>query len=90
MEIPLWIILVPLAFVIVLTALFLFFNVFHLARYGVARRGTVPLILVYLVSYAFVLVIGFSALGSVLWTRTLPVGDLLPFSSSRGSSSFGL
>ncbi len=90
MEIPLWIILVPLAIVVALTALFLFFNVFHLARYGVAHRGTVPLILVYLVSYAFVLVVGVGALGSVLWTRTIPLGDLLPFSSSRGSPSFGL
>jgi len=89
MDIPLWILLVPLAFIAAFTALFLFFNVFHLARYGVVGRGAIALISVYIVSYLFVCMIGATALLDVRWTQTVSVKDILPFTGSS-SSSFGL
>lgn len=89
MDIPLWILLVPIAFVVAFTVLFLFFNVFHLARYGVVGRGAVGLILVYVVSYCFVLVLGTTALLDVSWSRTVNVRDVLPFTGG-GTTSFGL
>ncbi len=89
MDIPLWILLVPVGFVVAFTVLFLFFNVFHLARYGTVGRGAVALILVYVVSYCFVLVLGATALLDVSWSRTVNVRDILPFTGS-GTSSFGL
>jgi hypothetical protein len=89
MEIPLWIILLPLGVIVALAALFLFFNVFHLARYGVVGRGAVALIMVYLVSFVFVLFLGTSMLTEIDWTETAPVSAVVPF--TRGSSSsFGL
>ncbi len=89
MDIPLWVLLVPFAFIVAFTALFLFFNVFHLARYGVVGRGAIGLILVYLVSYLFVLVLGATALLDIQWTQTVTLSDILPFTGGS-SSSFGL
>lgn len=90
MEIPLWILLVPLALIIACTGLFLFFNIFHLARYGIVGRGAAALIVVYLVSYAFVLVLGLSALSEVDWMRTVSASSIIPFLRHASSSSFGL
>ena len=89
MDIPLWILLVPFTFVVAFTALFLFFNVFHLARYGVVGRGAIGLILVYLVSYLFVFVLGLTALLDIQWTQTVALSDILPFTGGS-SSPFGL
>lgn len=89
MDIPLWILLVPFAFIVAFTALFLFFNIFHLARYGVVGRGAIGLILVYIVSYLFVFVLGMTALLDVPWTQTVALRDILPFTIGS-SSSFGL
>jgi flagellar biosynthesis protein FlhB len=89
MDIPLWILLVPLAFIVAFTVLFLFFNVFHLVRYGVVGRGAVALTLVYIVSYLFVLVLGATALLDIPWTETVTLHDILPFTGGS-SSSFGL
>ncbi len=89
MDIPLWILLVPLAFIVAFTALFLFFNIFHLARYGVVGRGAIGLILVYVVSYLFVFVLGMTALLDIQWTETVTLRDILP-STGGSSSSFGL
>lgn len=89
MDIPLWILLVPLAFIVAFTALFLFFNIFHLARYGVVGRGAIALIFVYIVSYLFVLALGLTALLDVQWTQTVSLRDILPFTGGS-SSSFGL
>lgn len=88
MEIPLWIILLPLGVIVALAALFLFFNIFHLARYGIVGRGAAVLIVVYLVSFAFVLFLGAGLLLEIDWTETAPLSSILPFTG--GSSSFGL
>ncbi len=89
MEIPLWILLIPLAFVLAFTFLFLLFNIFHLAKYGIVGRGAIGLILVYIVSYCFILVVGATAILDVTWTQSVPIKNLLPFTSG-GSSSFGI
>lgn len=89
MEIPLWIILVPLGVIVALAALFLFFNVFHLARYGIVGRGAVAMILVYIVSFGFILFLGAGVLVEIDWTETVPISSILPFTGGS-SSSFGL
>jgi hypothetical protein len=89
MEIPLWIILLPLGVIIALAALFLFFNIFHLARYGIVGRGAAALIVVYIVSFGFVLFLGVGLLVEITWTETVPISSILPFTGGS-SSSFGL
>lgn len=90
MAIPLWVLLLPLALVVAFTALFLFFNVFHLARYGIAERGAGALIVVYVVSYAIVLVLGVGVLGNVVWSQTVPIRNLFPSFGSSPSTLFDL
>lgn len=89
MEIPLWIILLPLGVIVALAALFLFFNIFHLARYGIVGRGAVAMIIVYIVSFSFVLFLGAGVLVDIDWTETVPTSSILPFTGGS-SSSFGL
>ena len=89
MEIPLWVILVPLGATIALTALFLGFNVFHLARYGIKGRGATMMIGLYLVSYGFLLLIGAGMLLDVEWGSSVKVKDISPF-STNGSSNYNL
>jgi hypothetical protein len=89
MEIPLWIILIPLAAVVALSFLFLMFNVFHLARYGIKGRGASVLIALYLLGYAFVFVLGVGTLLDVQWKEAVGVKDLLPF-TWQSSTSYDL
>ncbi|MFA6018158.1 MAG: hypothetical protein WCT28_00775 [Patescibacteria group bacterium] len=91
MEIPLWIILVPFGMIVACTALFLFFNIFHLARYGVIGRGAVALIIVYILSFLFVLTLGTGLLLEIDWTSTVPISSIVPFiGNASQSSTFGL
>lgn len=89
MEIPLWIILIPLAAAVAMSFLFLVFNVFHLARYGIKGRGASVLIALYLLGYAFVFVLGVGTLLDVQWKDTVTTKDLLPF-TWQSSTSYGL
>ncbi len=89
MEIPLWILLIPFAVVVAFTLLFLFFNIYHLARYGIVGRGATGLILVYCVSYLFIVILGATALLNIRWTQTVSIQELLPFSGGS-PSSFGI
>lgn len=89
MEIPLWIILIPLAAAVAMSLLFLAFNIFHLARYGIKGRGASVLIALYVLGYAFVFVLGVGTLLDVRWKDTVTVKDLLPF-TWQSSTSYGL
>lgn len=89
MEIPLWIILIPLAATVAMSFLFLVFNVFHLARYGIKGRGASVLIALYLLGYAFVFILGVGTLLDVRWKDTVTAKDLLPF-TWQSSTSYGL
>ncbi len=89
MDIPLWVLLIPLAFIVAFTALFLFFNIFHLLRYGIVGRGAIGLVLVYVAGYLFVLTVGITALMGISWSETVTIHDLIPLSSAD-STSFGL
>ena len=89
MEIPLWILLIPFTIIIVCTAVFLFFNIFHLKRYGIKGHGATPLIILYLGSYAAVLMTGMFVLGSINWQQKVHLIDIVPF-IGKGTPSFGL
>ncbi len=86
--IPLSLLLIPYFFVVGVAAIFLFFNVFHLWRYGLEGTGTSLLILVYL--GLFVLVVGgtWAALSGFAWHESFSLNDILP--ATARSSSFGL
>lgn len=89
MEIPLWILLIPFTIIIACTAVFLFFNIFHLKRYGISGHGATPLIFLYLASYAAILITGMFVLESINWQQKVHLTDIVPF-VGKGTPSFGL
>jgi hypothetical protein len=87
--IPLIILLIPYLLTLLLASVFLFFNVFHLWRYGVEGVGTSLLIVTYIGLFALTLGGTLLALGGFAWFGTFSLADLLP-SSENSISSFGL
>lgn len=89
MTFPIWYILVPWSAILFFAALFLFFNVFHLLRYGIEPGKTYSIIGAYLGSFALIL------LGSAVlflqfdWKYEVSPSDLLPI-NSEATSTFGL
>jgi hypothetical protein len=89
MTFPLWYLLVPYIAVVAFAALFLFFNVFHMWRYGIEAGKTWGLISVYVGS--FIVLIGFSVLLllPVDWEKEVSPLELLPLRSGV-TSDYGL
>lgn len=90
LTVPLWYLLIPYAVVLLGTTIFLFFNVYHVAKFGLQAFSTTALLVLYLLSYAAVL--GGSALliNQFDWGSEVSLLDILPFTSSDTSSSTGL
>ena len=86
--IPFIILLVPYLFVMGVGALFLFFNVFHLWRYGLEGVGTTMLIVTYMSLFAVVVFGIWLALSGFAWDGTFSLLDFFP--RNGGVSSFGL
>ena len=86
--IPFIALLIPYFLVAGVAALFLFFNVFHLWRYGVEGMGTTLLIVTYICLFAVTLGGTWLALSGFVWADTFSLINLLPTTS--GNSSFGL
>ncbi len=86
--IPFIVLLIPYFFVVGVAALFLFFNVFHLWRYGVEGMGTTFLIITYVCLFALILGGTWLALSGFVWGDTFSLINLFP--STSGNSSFGL
>lgn len=87
-SIPSLVLLLPYGFILFVAALFLFFNIFHLWRYGIEGMGTRLLMLAYIGLFAVTVGGTLMALGGYAWGGTFSLTDLLL--SSRGISSFGL
>lgn len=88
LEFPLWYFLVPLAFVFLVTSVYLFFNVYHVAKFGLQSMLTRLVILGYIASYLAILLISAGMLSSFDWTATINVGDIIPLSTDN--ARFGL
>lgn len=86
--IPLSFLLIPYGIILLVAVLFLFFNVYHLLKYGFETPGTRLLALFYI--GVFILAAG--GTGMLLmdfdWSETFSLADLLP--SSSGLSNYGL
>ena len=86
--IPFIILLIPFGAVTLFSGLFLFFNLFHLWRYGVEGTGTTLLALSYVVIFGLVIGLTLGFLAPFSWSGTFSLADLIPEFSSP--SSFGL
>lgn len=89
MSFPLWYLLVPFVAALFFSGLFLFFNIFHILRYGASGVSTRGVAVAYAIGYVVVLVASLSLLGQYSWTTSVAFQDILPFAGSSGSA-FGL
>ena len=87
MTFPLWYVLIPFAVIVLFAALFLFFNVFHLMRYGIGS-GTYVIIVVYILGFVGILGISLFLLSAFPWGSEVNPIELLPFDlNAKGNYS---
>ncbi len=86
---PLWYALLPYALVVLGTGIFLFFNVYHVAKFGVQSVSTTLLVLTYILGYLAVLVFSASVLAGYDWSAAVTWSDIFPFSDGS-STNFGI
>ncbi len=89
MTFPLWYILVPYAAILLFGLLFLFFNLFHLLRYGIESGKTLALMGVYVVSFLLVAGASLFFLSSFNWRQEVDPLQLLPF-NPENTKTFGV
>lgn len=89
MTFPLWYILLPYAAVLLVAALFLFFNLFHLMRYGLEANKTYALMGLYVASFCVVLGLTAFLFSSFDWTSNVSLSDIVPVNTSS-SHNYGL
>lgn len=77
MALPMWIFLIPYALVVCMTSLYVFFNVYHLAKFGVAKRGTGTMIALYLIGYFLLIALSAFVLLAFDWTSGISPSDLI-------------
>lgn len=89
MSFPLWYLLVPYVAALFFSGLFLFFNIFHIVRYGVSGFSTRGVAIAYAIGYVVVFVASLSLLGQYSWESAITTSDILPWSGGT-ISNFGL
>jgi len=83
MSLSLWYLLVPYVIFLIFAGVFLFFNVFHIWRYGVDDLATRSVALAYVLGYLIVLFGSLWILSSYDWSYAPTLDDLMPFSLDR-------
>lgn len=79
MTFPLWYFLIPYAVVLLGTGIFMFFNIYHIAKFGIESFTTTVVLLFYVLMYLGVLVFSAALIGAYNWSATVALSDVLPF-----------
>lgn len=77
MELPLLYFLYVYAFFALLGALFLFFNIYHISKFGLQAGKTYLVLLLYVVGYLLILGGSFLFIVQIDWSKDILLGDLL-------------
>lgn len=85
---PLWYLLVPYAIFLAFATLFVFFNLYHIASFGLQSIKTTLVFLAYLFSYVAVVWISLSLLANIPWKESVDLHTIIQMPSfTRASSS---
>jgi hypothetical protein len=74
MAISLSLFIIPYLFFLGIVALFGFFNLFHILRFGIKSNLGIASIAIYLVGVFFILVTTVAAASTVNWTEVVTIG----------------
>lgn len=77
MEFPLWIMLIPYAIAVFCALIFVFFNIYHIASFGLQSTKTTMIIGVYILSYLFVMIISLSLIATVDWSADITLQEVI-------------
>ena len=86
---PLWYLLIPFSIVLLATTVYMFFNIYHIAKFGMQSFGTTVVLLLYFGGYLAVLGVVGVMVSNIDWHHTVTVIEILPFTGSS-TSTFGL
>lgn len=86
---PIWYLLVPFFVVLLGSAIFAFFNLYHIAQFGMQSIATTMVFGAYLVGYLAIVAFSFSLFATIDWQAQVSIEEILPY-SSEASSRFGL
>lgn len=81
---PVYYLLFPYALVVIITLLFLVFNVLHIYKFGVNAAQTTKVITAYSLAFLCALTFGIALLISQEWTHVLTVNNIFQFEISTG------
>ena len=84
MSIPLWIFLAIYGLFFFICSFFVFFNFYHMARFGLQSTKTTLVLALYTVAFAGIILLQINLLLSVDWTQELILSEAL-FSTSTPS-----
>lgn len=87
---PLYYILIPYFFFLLVSVIFLFFNIFHLARYGIFEFGTKALMLFDVVIFTVIVIFTLLMFSLIPWASLVDIGDLLPGGTSFSRDIYNL
>ena len=78
MAFPVLYLLIPLLLVIIVTGLFLLFNLFDMGKYGIESGATRIIIFLYVGGYLSILLISGLGLATVDWNARIDLASLAP------------
>lgn len=79
MEFPLSVLLLPYALVVALGGLMLFFNLYHLAKFGLEGGKTLSLMCAYVLGFLLCLAVSFEVILLGDWSRVVGPSDIFSF-----------
>ena len=89
LTLPLWYLLIPFFVVLLGSAIFAFFNLYHIAQFGMRSLATSMVFSAYLVGYLAIVAFSFSLFAAMNWQDEVGIEEILPY-SNEASSRFGL
>lgn len=82
---PLWYLLAPYVLIVAIAGLFVFFNVYHVAKFGLQSGLSLLVIAGYTLSFLAVVTISFGLLSTFDWSSTIDLTSLFRFSVTGSS-----
>ncbi|MFA5947224.1 MAG: hypothetical protein WC813_04370 [Patescibacteria group bacterium] len=89
MSFPVAYFLIPFVILALIAGLFLFFNVYHILKFGIESTSTFALVTIYVIGFAFLLLISMLLLSGYNWNQQIDPAAILHLNNSP-ANNFGL
>ncbi len=76
MQIPIVFLLIPFGIVVLISTVFVMFNFFHVAHFGLQSTKTAIVLAVYLFGFSAVIILCYLILANFDWTQTIEITNI--------------